>query len=117
VYEMVWDPSAQGTSPEMGLTISFYPRVASHWYCQGGSAAPVLVRMEVGVTCDNSQGDPQPFPPEGLNNTYFFASSKAPDGQPASATFSQTFSVFMNFFYYGKPPEGWSFVAGDPFPF
>ncbi|HUR26108.1 MAG TPA: carboxypeptidase-like regulatory domain-containing protein [Candidatus Thermoplasmatota archaeon] len=117
VYEMTWDPSAQGTSPEMSLTVSFYPRVASHWYCQGGGPVPVLVRLESGVTCEESQGDPQPFPPEGLNNTYFFAASKAPAGQPASATFNQRFTSFINIFYYGKPPEGWSFIGGSEFPF
>jgi hypothetical protein len=117
VYEMYWDPSASGTSQEMGITVSFYPRVASHWYCQGGGPSPVLMRMEAGVTCDNSQGDPQPFPPEGLNNTYFFASSKAPDGQQASLTVSQKFTVLETTFYYGKPPEGWSLIAGDDYPF
>jgi hypothetical protein len=77
----------------------------------------VLVRLEVGETCENSQGEPQPFPPEGLNNTYFFASSKAPEGQPASATFSQGFTVFISAFYFGKPPVDWSFIQGSEYPF
>ena len=34
----------------------------------------------------------------------------------AALAFSQQFTVFMHFFYYGKPPEGWSLVAGAPEP-
>jgi len=117
VDEMFWDPSASGTSAEMAETISFYPRVASHWYCQAGGPSPVLMRLEVNVTCEQSQGTPQPFPPEGLNNTYIFASTSAPAGQPASFTVSQRFTMILSTFYYGKPPAGWSFVAGDPYPF
>ena len=117
VYEMVWDPSAQGTSSEMSMTVSFYPRVASHWYCQEGGPSPTLMRLEVNVTCAKSQGTPQPFPPGGLNNTYVFAATQAPAGQPASVTFSQKFTIIVNTFYFGKPPDGWSFVAGDPYPF
>jgi hypothetical protein len=117
VYEMVWSATAQGTSDQMRTTVSFYPRVASHWYCTGWGPSPVMVRIETGVECEESQGDPQPFPPEGLDNGYIFAATKAPEGQFVSATVGQTFTLFMNFFYYGKPPEGWSFVNGDEYPF
>lgn len=117
VDEMVWDPSASGTSTEMSETISFYPRVASHWYCQAGGPSPVLMRLEANVTCEQSQGTPQPFPPGGLNNTYIFAATQAPSGQPVSFTVSQRFTMILSTFYYGKPPAGWSLVAGDDYPF
>lgn len=117
VYEMTWEPSAQGTSPEMRLIVSHFPRPASHWYCSASGPDPVYLRMEVGVVCDDQQDEPDLVPPEGLPNMHLFAATNAPDGQPASATLSQPFSVFMNFFYFGAAPEGWSFVHGDPFPF
>ena len=117
ISEMTWDPTAQGTSDQMRLTISHFPRSASHWYCGGADADPVLVRMEVGVPCEDQQDEPTMVPPEGLPNMHLFAATSAPDGQPASVAFSQSFTVFTNVFYYGKPPEGWSFVNGDPLPF
>jgi hypothetical protein len=118
VYEMTWDPTAQGTSDRMRLTISHYPRPATHWYCGGASGDPLLVRMEVGVVCEDQQDEPALVPPEGLPNMHLFAATNAPPGQPASAAFSQSFTVFMNIFYYGTPPEGWSFIqGGGEFPF
>jgi hypothetical protein len=41
----------------------------------------------------------------------------AANGAPASVVISQQFTVYTHIFYYGKPPEGWSFVAGDEPPF
>jgi hypothetical protein len=117
VFEMTWKPTAQGTSDQMRLTISHFPRPASHWYCGGASADPLLVRMEVGEVCDDQQDEPDRVPPEGLPNMHLFASTSAPPGQPASATFSQGFQVFINVFYYGKPPEGWTFIGASDFPF
>jgi hypothetical protein len=117
VYEMTWDPSAQGTSPEMRLIISHFPRPASHWYCSGNGPDPVHIRMDLNVTCEDQQDEPEQVPPEGLPNMHMFAATSAPEGQPASAAFSQPFSVFMNFFYYGKAPADWSFIRGDPYPF
>ena len=117
VFEMTWDPTAQGTSELMRLTISHFPRPASHWYCGGASTDPVLVRMEVGAECEDQQDEPALVPPEGLPNMHLFAATNAPPGQPASAAFNQGFTVFINQFYFGKPPEGWSFISGSGFPF
>lgn len=118
VFEMTWSPSAQGTSPEMRLIVSFFPRDASHAFCSVAGPDPILIRMELGVECAGQQGDePSQVPPEGMPNMHMFAATNAPDGMPASVAFSQTFSVFMSFFYYGAPPPDWSFLAGDPYPF
>lgn len=117
VYEMVWDPSAQGTSPEMRLTVSHFPRPASHWYCSGIGPSPLYVRMELGVECEDQQDDPTLVPPEGEQNMTMFAAAQPDDTAPAAMAVSQPFTVFMNFFYYGKPQDGWSFVRGDPYPF
>lgn len=117
VFEMDWTPSAQGTSPEMRLTVSHFPRPASHWYCGGAGTSPVLVRMEVGVVCEDQQDEPELVPPEGELNMTLFGAANAPDGQPAAVAWSQQFTVYVHQFYHGKPPEGWSFVAGDQPPF
>lgn len=118
VYEVVWDPSAQGTSPEMRITVSHFPRPASHWYCSGTGPSPILLRMEVGVECEDQQSDPKLVPAEGEANMTMFMAAKAPDGgAPVAMAVSQSFTVFMNFFYFGRAPEGWSFVKGDEFPF
>jgi hypothetical protein len=117
IFEMDWDPTTQATSVEMSLTVSHFPRPANHWYCQGSGAHPVLVRMELNVTCEQHQSDPDQVPPEGLPNMHMFGASNAQEGQFASATFGQKFDVYTHLFYYGKPPEGWSFLAGDQPPF
>jgi hypothetical protein len=117
IFEMDWEPTTQATSVEMSLTISHFPRSASHWYCQGAGAHPVLVRMEQNVTCENQQSEPEQVPPEGLPNMHMFGASNAQAGMPASMTFGQKFDVYSHLFYYGKPPEGWSFLAGDIPPF
>lgn len=117
VFEMTWEPPLQATSERMRLIVSHTPRVASHWYCSTSGPDPILLRMEVGVTCEDQQDDPDQVPPEGLPNMHLFAAVDAPPGQFAAVTFSQRFTVFMNFFYYGKPPEDWSFIRGDEPPF
>ena len=117
VFEMQWEPTAQGTSPEMRLVISHFPRPASHWYCSEAGAHPVLVRMEVGVVCEDQQDEPQLVPPEGLPNMHLFAAVNAAGGSPAAVAFSQRFTVYANQFYYGVPPEGGALISGDPPPF
>ena len=118
IYELTWEPSAQGTSPEMSLIISFFPRDASHAFCRAAGPNPLLVRQQLGEECEGNQGgEPEQPPPEGMPNMHLFAATDPPEGQPASVAFSQRFTVFLNFFYYGMPPEGWSFLNGDPYPF
>lgn len=117
VYEMTWEPPVQATSERMRLIISHTPRVASHWYCSTSGPDPILLRMEVGVVCEDQQDDPDQVPPEGLPNMHLFAAVDAPPGQYVAVTVSQRFTVFMNFFYYGTPPPDWSFVGGSEFPF
>lgn len=117
VYEMTWEPPLQATSERMRLIVSHTPRVASHWYCSGSGANPVQLRMDVGVACEDQQDEPEQVPPEGLPNMHLFAAVDAPEGQFAAATVSQRFTVFMNFFYFGGAPDGWSFINGDEFPF
>lgn len=116
VLELDWTPTAQGTSPEMRLVVSHFPRPASHWYCSAAGAHPVQVRIEVGVVCEDQQDEPDQIPAEGLPNLHLFAAVNAADG-PAAIAFSQRFTVYANQFYYAVPPAGWSFVNGDPLPF
>lgn len=117
VYEMTWEPPLQATSERMRLIVSHTPRVASHWYCSTSGPDPVYLRMDVNVTCEDQQDEPEQVPPEGLPNMHLFAAVDAPPGQFAAVTFSQRFTVFMNFFYYGTAPDGWSFIRGDEYPF
>lgn len=117
VFEMTWDPPVQATSERMRLIVSHTPRVASHWYCSGSGPDPVYLRMDVNVTCEDQQDDPAQVPPEGLPNMHLFAAVDAPPGQFFAVTFSQRFTVFMNLFYFGAAPEGWSFIRGDEYPF
>lgn len=117
ILEMTWKPSAQGTSEEMRLILSHTPRPATHWYAATSSADPLLLRVEQGVEHQDRQSDPSLIPPEGMPNAHFFAATSPQDGDRASVALSQTFDVYYSTFYYGKPPEGWSFIAGDEDPF
>ncbi len=114
VFELTWEPSAQGTSEEMFVLVSYTNRTASDWYGQVGGASPVLLRFEQGVQHPTGAGEPPLIPEEGLPNLYTFAGI---DGDDVAIGFSQEFEIFQHNFYYGKPPEGWSFVAGDAPPF
>jgi ABC-type uncharacterized transport system permease subunit len=46
-----------------------------------------------------------------------FSNVRTSDGQYAAVTVNQKFTIYQNNFYYGVPPEGWSFVNGDEPPF
>lgn len=116
VFEMTWKPTT-ATSDRMRLVVSHFPRPASHWYCSEAGTTPILLRMDLGVVCEDQQDDPERVPPEGMPNGHLFAAVDAPDGQFVAVTFSQQFTVYLHQFYYGSPPEGWSFVAGNPPPF
>lgn len=116
-FEMTWEPSAQGTSSEMRIILSHFPRPATHWYAATGGPDPVTLRVEQGVVHEDQQDEPALIPPEGLENAHFFTATQPEDGQFASVAIEQDFEVFLSFFYHGKPPEGWSFLAGDGNPF
>ncbi|MFA5943483.1 MAG: carboxypeptidase-like regulatory domain-containing protein [Candidatus Thermoplasmatota archaeon] len=117
VYELVWEPSAQGTSEEMFLLASFFNRTSTDQYAQGSGPSPVNLRMTVGETHESQTGTEEQVPAEGRPDLYVFAGIAAGGGLPAGVGFSQGFRVFQTNFYYAIPPADWSFVEGDPMPF
>lgn len=114
VLEMVWEPSAQGTSDELFLITSHYNRTGQHYFGRAEGTNPQLLRFDVGKTHEwNAGGDPDQIEPEGRNDLFSYAGIAG----DVAIGFSQSFTVFHHNFYFGRPPEGWSFVAGDPPPF
>jgi len=119
VFELTWEPSAQGTSPEMFELVSFWNRTASDAYARLGGAPPaVVLRLESGEVGPGQQGCCDMVPPEGIQDLYVWAGIQTESGGPPAAVgFSQDFTIFQTNFFHAKPPEGWSYVAGDPPPF
>ena len=118
VFELTWEPTTSATSREMFILTSFGQRTASDAYGRVGGENPVLMRLEVGEAGPGAQGvgdDPEELiPAEGHPDLYTFAGI---DGDGFAFGWSQQFTIYQHNFYYGKPPEGWSFVAGDLPPF
>lgn len=111
VVEAVWEPSLAGTSNELGMTVSYAARQgASHNWGGAVGENPLYYRTDVLESPSEFPGD---IPKEGLEDLFiFFASGSFP-----SLSVQQSFEVFHTEFFYGKPPEGWSLVAGDGNPF
>ena len=58
------------------------------------------------------------MPPEGKEDYLVFVNPSASGSDlPVAVMIEQSFELFVNTFYFGSPPEGWSFVAGDGNPF
>lgn len=113
VIEMTWEPSASGTSPEMGGAASYEGRLATHAYSRFDGPAPLRVQIDEGMP---GPGGDEPVPSEGLDDLIVFFSVRSGD-DPVAVSVNQEFEVFHHTFYYGDPPEGWSFLAGDELPF
>jgi hypothetical protein len=121
VFEMTWEPTAQGTSPRMGMVVSTYKpeRDPAHSFANVASANPMRFELDVGKTHETAADvEPVQVPPEGMGRMSYFVSVRKAEGNPSPAVaLNQEFQVFLTQFYYGLPPEGWSFVAGNDFPF
>lgn len=115
VWEMTWEPTSD-FGEQLGLTVSYYSRpTASHIFASGGGPNPVRVQVDVGVEHDNAQlggGYSTMIPENGTEELFTFFSAAG-----GNVAINQQFKAFQTHFYYGKIPEGWSFVNGDPFPF
>ncbi|MGB1585658.1 MAG: carboxypeptidase-like regulatory domain-containing protein [Thermoplasmatota archaeon] len=119
VVELTWKPTSVATSQNLGIIVrDFAPGGANHQYASSGGSDPVWLRIDC---CDPhpTQGGPHSLaiPPEGYDNIMHFTGVRTEDGQPAALAVEQEFEVFLHTFYYGIPPEGWSFLAGDSNPF
>lgn len=118
VWEMTWKESSD-TFDNLGLTVSYNvtERCACHNYASLGGPSPFRLQIDLGVDHEDSNGnEPELIPPEGLPAMYYFVGTRQTSNAPAVAV-NQQFQLFGNFFFYGVPPEGWSFVNGDPYPF
>lgn len=119
VFEMEWEPTSDSTSRNMGMVVSTYKpeRSGSHWFAEFEGATPVRGQLDVGVQHESASGeDPTMVPAEGMTNMSFFVSVRE-DGLTPGIALNQQFTVYVTMFHYGRPPEGWSFVNGDPMPF
>lgn len=118
VIEMTFEPSAQATSSNMGFIVSHPNRTgAAHQFGAAAGPSPVRWHALVGEEADGAASqEPTMIPPEGWKDLLVFSNVRSGD-QPAAVTVNQSFTIFQNNFYYGKPPETWSFVNGDERPF
>ncbi|MFO1535420.1 MAG: carboxypeptidase-like regulatory domain-containing protein [Thermoplasmatota archaeon] len=121
VFEMVWEPSAQGTSPRMGMVVSTdkATRDPAHSFANVASASPMRFELDVGKVHETAADvEPTMVPPEGMSRMSYFVSVRRAEGtSPPGFALNQDFEVFLTQFYFGTPPEGWSLVAGNEYPF
>lgn len=130
VFEMTWEPSAQGTSPRLKMVVSTdkATRNGAHAFASVMSANPMRFELDVNVTHPTAASvEPVRVPPEGMTRmSYFVSAAPSADSvcdpvglwcMPPGIAVNQEFQVFLTQFYYGVPPANWSFVHGDPYPF
>ena len=119
VFEMEWEPTSDSTSKNMGMVVSTYKpeRDGLHWFAEFEGATPIRGQIDVGVEHESAGSvDPTMIPAEGMTDMSFFVSVRE-DGDVPGIAYNQQFKVYVTMFHYGRPPDGWSFVAGDPMPF
>jgi hypothetical protein len=118
LFETVWEPSVDSTSPELTISVSYFTRVStSHFFGGMSGPSPMRLQIDLGKTPpgqNNGDGEPAEIGPEGRDDVFAFFNN---GGGAGSITLNQPFRTFQAMFYYGIPPEGWSFVNGDPLPF
>lgn len=122
VFEMTWEPSAQGTSPRMGMVVSTdkSTRDGTHAFANVASANPLRIQLDVGEAHETAATtEPTMVPEEGMTRMSYFVSVRRAEGTPSppGLALNQEFEVYLTQFYYGTPPDGWSFVAGNEYPF
>lgn len=75
IWEMTWEPSAQGTSGNMGIVASQpeLERCSCHNYMSYQSPSPLRAQIDVGVDHpDSNSVEPELIPAEGHPDPYFF---------------------------------------------
>ena len=127
VYEMEWEPTAQGTSQRKGMSVSTYhpERNKNHWFASVSAEAPMLFAINTGEmhpTAQEGDGPMGPVPAEGMTDMSMYMSVREPEpctGVVYCPGFAvdQTFQSWLSQAYYLPLPEGWSFLAGDAAPF
>lgn len=121
VFEATWEPSMGGTTPEMTISVSYFTRPnTAHFFAGDSQPNPLRLQVDLGdpepegQNADEEAGEPAVIGPEGRPDVFVFFNN---GGGAGSVTVNQPFRAFQTNFYYGLPPEGWSFVNGDQLPF
>jgi len=133
VFEMTWEPSAQGTSERMGMSVSTYKpeRNTDHWFASVSSASPMRFQLDSGVMHETAQegaGPMGPVPADGMKDMSMYMSVRAPEGAtcgepviwwcaPPGLALDQKFDMWLTQFYYAPAPAGWAILNGDGNPF
>ncbi len=129
VFEMTWESTAQGTSENMGLSVSTYKpeRNTNHWFASVASGNPMRFQLDEGEmhpTAQEGDGPMGPLPADGLVQMSYYISVRSPDGAvcaiwcvPPGFALDQSFTTYLHVFYYLPAPNEWSIVAGDPLPY
>ncbi|HUR26109.1 MAG TPA: carboxypeptidase-like regulatory domain-containing protein [Candidatus Thermoplasmatota archaeon] len=115
VMEEYWEPSVgpPASKGTMGFILSYFNRTSTgHWWLQGSGPSPLRVQLDVGEHGPGEQGVDDLIPPEGMRDLFVIFGAGDED-----VAVNQKFQFFQVNFYYVIPPEGWSFVNGDPMPF
>lgn len=116
VFEETWEPTSDA-GQQLGFTVSYYSRPdAGHWFGQVDGPNPLRLQLDVGVEHESAaylDGQPTMVDANGTEELFVFYGA----GGFGSVVLNQQFRAFQTAFYYAVPPEGWSFVNGDPRPF
>jgi hypothetical protein len=114
VFEAYWEPSTQ-FGKGLDISVSFFTRPdAGHFYGNTASASPLRLEFDVNQTAEGQQESPKLINWTGQNDLFVFYND---GGGAGSVTVNQKFTSLQTNFYYGLPPDGWSFAKGDPLPF
>lgn len=114
VFEAYWEPSTD-LGKGLDISVSFFTRPdASHFFGTTMSPSPLRLEFDVNKTGEGQQEDPKLIDWKGQNDLFVFYND---GGGAGSLTVNQQFTSLQTNFYYGVPPDGWSFAKGDPLPF
>lgn len=111
VFEQVWEPTSDAGA-------ELYTPIGTNWLCNPNcswddvtsmeGASPLYAQIGAKEIADSEIGP-------GMNVTMFTWAGSF--DSPAGVTVNQPFTDFATIFYYIPPPDGWSFVRGDPSPY
>jgi hypothetical protein len=114
VMEAYWEPSTD-LNHGLDISVSFFTRPDSgHFFGNAASESPLRLQFDVNKTAEGQQEDPKLINWQGQPDLFVFYND---GGGAGSVAVNQAFTHFQTNFYYGLPPDGWSFVNGDTLPF
>lgn len=111
VFETVWEPTSEAGN-------ELYVPVGTNWVCDPGCSWDGVTELKGSSPLYGQIGAEQIEKSKigpGTNVTMFVWAGSFDD--PAGAALNQPFTHFATVFYYVPPPDGWSFVRGDPSPY